>query len=270
LTNKPKGTAPVATIPERHPATPPPVGPEPARAKLALGQVGFLEVTDIVAFGAFVDWGLPKELLVPFAEQTCELRKGQSYAIGVIKDDQGRFAGTQRIAELLRKPPPFKVDDWIEGQAWRREPKLGVFIIVEKQYLGLLPESEPHALERGAVAKFRVSQVLPDGKIQLSLRRKAFEELQGDAERVLGRLTATHARVGDRSAPETIRAQFGLSKKAFKRAVGRLLKQDLVELDAEGYVILTKSDSVSRARGIGVGPVTGPARDDDVPRKSAQ
>lgn len=211
--------------------------PEP---KLKLGQVGFLEVTDVVAFGAFVDWGLPKELLVPLANQVCEMKVGHSYAIGVLKDDEGRFAGTQRVAEMLRAVPPFAVGDWVEGQAWRRDPKLGVFVIVEKQYLGLLPESEPHQLKRGSVAKFRVSQVLLDGKIQLSLRRTAFEEMDADAERVLERLKRSYFRVCDDTDPEIIRARFGLSKKAYKRAVGRLLKQGSVQLDDEGYVILPK------------------------------
>jgi len=207
-------------------------------AKLELGEVGFLQVTQLVPFGAFVDWGLPKELLVPFAEQLCELQEGQRYAIGVITDDQGRFTGTQRIAGMLREPPPFKVDDWVEGEAWRRESKLGVFVIVQKKYLGLLPDSEPHELSRGTAARFRVSQVLVDGKIQLSLRRKVFEELEDDAQRVLSRLKRAYLRVSDATHPDVIRTEFGLSKKAYKRAIGRLLKQGLIHLDDEGYVVL--------------------------------
>ena len=207
-------------------------------ACLELGQVGFLQVTQLVAFGAFVDWGLPKELLVPFAEQTTDMAEGERYAIGVIKDDQGRFVGTQRVSEMLREPPPFSVNDWVEGQAWRRDPNLGVFVIVEKKYLGLLPGSEPHKLTRGAIDRFRVSQVLVDGKIQLSLRRKAFEELDADAERVLTRLKGAPVRVSDATSPDVIRSLFGLSKKAYKRAVGRLLKQGAAALDAEGFVVL--------------------------------
>lgn len=210
-------------------------GPKPL---LELGEVAFLEVKDEVPFGVFVDWGLPKELLVPHAEQVCEMRKGQSYAIGLIHDDQGRFAGTQRISELLNAKPPYRVGDWVEGQAWRREAKLGVFVIVEKKYLGLLSEDEPHGLTRGMRAKFRVSQVLPDGKIQLSLRRTAFEELDADAERVFARLKKSYFRVSDRTSPEIIRERFGLSKKAYKRAVGRLLKDGRITLDAEGFVLL--------------------------------
>lgn len=210
-------------------------------AKLDLGQVGFLKVTSLTQFGAFADWGLPKELLIPFAEQTCELAEGQSYAIGVKTDREGRFIGTQRVAEFLQQVPPYTTDDWVKGEAWRREKGLGVFVIVEKQYLGLLPDTEPHELKRGVAATFRVSDVLPDGKIQLSLRRRAFEELEGDAEHVLARLKSTELRVGDRTDPEVIRTEFRLSKKAYKRALGRLLKAGLVRFDAEGYaVVVTK------------------------------
>jgi predicted RNA-binding protein (virulence factor B family) len=168
------------------------------------------------------------------------MRKGDRYAIGVIKDDQGRFTGTQRIASMLHAVPPFKVNDWVEGEAWRKEPKLGVFVIVEKQYLGLVPESEPHELRRGTAAKFRVSQVLIDGKIQLSLRRKAYEEMPDDAEHILTALEQGCIPVGDATDPATIRLLFGMSKKVFKRAVGRLLKQGVVSHDANGYVVLLK------------------------------
>jgi predicted RNA-binding protein (virulence factor B family) len=209
------------------------------QATLELGQVGFLRVTDVVPFGAFMDWGLPKDLLVPLAEQLDEMEKGETYPVGVIEDDQGRLTGTQRIAALLREPPPFVVDDWVSGEAWRNDPRLGVFVIVEKRYLGLLPQGEPHNLTRGSVAKFRVSQVLIDGKIQLSLRRRAVEEFEDDAQRVLTRLTQGNIRVSDATDPAVIRAQFGLSKKAYKRAVGRLLKQGVVRFDDSGYVIVS-------------------------------
>jgi predicted RNA-binding protein (virulence factor B family) len=195
-------------------------------------------VTSLTQFGAFADWGLPKELLIPFAEQTCEMAQGQSYAIGVKTDREGRFVGTQRVAEMLLGVPPYQVDDWVEGEAWRRQKGLGVFVIVEKQYLGLLPDNEPHELKRGLTAKFRVSQVLPDGKIQLSLRRRAYEELEGDAERVLAQLKASAPRVGDHTEAEVIYSQFGLSKKAFKRALGRLFKEGVIRFDDEGCAVL--------------------------------
>ena len=209
--------------------------------KIALGEVAFLTVTDVARFGAFVDWGLPKELLVPHAEQTRDLRPGDRHPFGLYVDDSGRLAGTMKVTEMLRDQGEFSADEWVSGEAWRREPGLGVFVIVERRFVGLLPETEPQELARGEAARFRVASVLPDGKIALSLRGHAHEEVEGDAHRVLARLSLADApRVGDRSSPEEIRALFGLSKKAFKRAVGRLLKQGALAIDGEGFLVLVR------------------------------
>jgi uncharacterized protein len=206
---------------------------------LELGQVTFLTVTDLTAYGAFVDWQLPKDLLVPFAEQTCDPRMSEAYPIGLMRDTTGRLCGTMRIAEMLRVKPRYQLDAWVEGEAWRREPGLGVFVIVEKSCVGLLPESEPHRLQRGQKERFRIASVLSDGKIELSLRRRAFEEIEDDATKVLEVLTRPNrAPFGDHSSPEEIRATFGLSKKAFKRAVGRLLRQGVVAVDEAGCVVV--------------------------------
>ena len=213
-------------------------------AKLELGQVAFLEVTQLTDFGAFVDWGLAKELLVPFAEQTADMNVGEKYAVGLYVDPSGRLAGTMRISEMLggaRTPGGEKVewelDEWVTGEAWRNEPEIGLFVIVENAFVGLVPASEPHTLRRGEAARFRVSNVLPDGKIELSLRGHAHEELAGDAERVLRILGAKGTpAIGDKSSPEEIREVFGLSKKAFKRALGRLLKERAIDIDDGGNV----------------------------------
>ncbi|HEY6462923.1 MAG TPA: S1-like domain-containing RNA-binding protein [Polyangiaceae bacterium] len=209
-------------------------------AKLEMGQVAFLEVTDNTHVGTFVDWGLEKELLVPFAEQTTEMRVGERYAIGLYTDSSGRPAGTMRVAEMLRPSDAsvaWKLDEWVDGEAWRNDPDIGLFVIVEKEFVGLVPRAEPHGLSRGQAARFRVSNVLPDGRIELSLRGHAHEELERDAQRIVEVLSGEGApKVGDRSSPEEIRSVFGLSKKAFKRAAGRLLKEGAASLDEEGFL----------------------------------
>lgn len=208
--------------------------------KLELGEVAFLKVTACTSFGAFVDWGMPKELLVPFAQQTQELRVGASAAIGLYIDPSGRLAGTMRVTEMLaRRVTGLELDEWVEGEAWRIQPELGLFVIVRRRFLGLVPKDEPHALRPGEGARFRVSALFDDGKMELSLRGHAHEELASDAERVLARLETLGAtRVGDRSSPEDIRRLFGLSKKAFKRAVGSLLKRGKIGIDAAGFVVM--------------------------------
>lgn len=210
------------------------------RARLELGQVAFLEVTQCTPIGAFVDWGLAKELLVPFAEQTTDMNAGDRYAVGLYLDSSGRLAGTMRVSELLAPSDTkiaWELDEWVDGEAWRNQPEIGLFVILEKEFVGLVPSCEPHTLPRGAAARFRIANILPDGKVELSLRGHAHEELASDAQRILEVLARGNAGgIGDKSPPDEIRAVFGLSKKAFKRAAGRLLKERAVTIDDGGFL----------------------------------
>jgi predicted RNA-binding protein (virulence factor B family) len=213
------------------------------------GDVAFLNVTDLTPIGAFVDWGLPKELLVPFAEQTRTLEVGERVPIGVFVDNSGRFAGTMKIRELLASTGEFELDEWVAGEAWRKEPGVGVFVIVERRFLGLVPANEPNTLQRGQAANFRVARILRDGKIELSLRGQVHEQLEADAQRVLATLQRPDApKLSDHTHPDRIRAEVGLSKKAFKRAVGRLLKEGLAHLDDSGDVVLKAPVAPVRTR----------------------
>ncbi len=208
--------------------------------KLELDEVAFLTVTDVTRIGAFVDWGLPKELLVPFGEQTRDLQPGDRHPIGLILDDSGRLAGTMRVRELLRETDEMTRGEWVHGEAFRNEPELGLFVILERRFLGLVPASEPHRLTRGEAALFRVTNVSEDRKIELSLRKHVHEELDSDAEMILAKLSRPNAPlIGDDTSPERIRSLFGISKKAFKRAVGRLLKQGDVKINDRGLVVPT-------------------------------
>lgn len=208
------------------------------RPLLLRGQVAFLRVTEVTRFGAFVDWGLPKELLVPFDEQTCDMHPGERYAVGLFVDDTGRLAGTMRVSEMLRGVPDVALDEWIEGEAWRKDPEIGVFVILERSFVGLVPASEPNTLGRGDAGRFRVANILPDGKIELSLRGHAHEEVEEDARKILALIERPGApRVGDRSSPDELRRLLGLSKKTFKRAAGRLLKEGAAAIDRDGFLV---------------------------------
>lgn len=207
------------------------------RPLLLRGQVAFLRVTEVTRFGVFVDWGLPKELLVPFDEQTCDMHPGERYAVGLFVDDTGRLAGTMRVSEMLRGVPDVALDEWIEGEAWRKDPEIGVFVILERSFVGLVPASEPNTLGRGDAGRFRVANILPDGKIELSLRGHAHEEVEEDARKILALIERPGApRIGDRSSPDELRRLLGLSKKSFKRAAGRLLKEGAATIDRDGFL----------------------------------
>lgn len=226
---------------------------------LQLGEVAFLRITAVTPVGAFVDWGLPKELLVPFREQTRDLKVGDRHPVGLFVDKTGRLAGTMRVSEFLRDVPVVRPGEWVAGEAWRTDPAVGLFVIVERRFVGLVPKSEPHGLARGEAAMFRVTRVRADGKFELSLRAEAHEEIADDAGHVLTILRSPDApRVGDHTSPEEIRRHFGLSKKAFKRALGRLLRERTVTLDADGAVSLAASPPPRKAPVPARGPL--PAR----------
>ncbi len=210
--------------------------------RLLLGEVEFLEVTDLAPFGAFVSWGLTKDLLVPLREQTRPLRLGDWCLVGLYLDDTNRLAGTMRVAEMLRPPRVFAHDEWVDGVAWRYEEGLGLFVILERKALALLPATEPHTLAPGDAARFRVAHVFPDRKVEVSLRGLKHDEIDGDAERLLSLLASpAPPRLGDSSSPDQIRAVLGISKKAFKRAAGRLLKTGRVEFDDAGFLRVRSS-----------------------------
>jgi hypothetical protein len=205
--------------------------------KLEVGEVEVLTVVDVAPFGAFVSWASGKDLLVPLREQTRPLRVGDRCAVGLLLDDAGRPTGTMRVAEMLGPGRRFASDEWVQGTAWREEPGIGLFVILERRSLALVPATEPHALEPGDAARFRVTRVHADGKVEVSLRGLKQDEMDADAERLFALLAGPHPpTVGDRSTPERIRSLVGISKKAFKRAAGRLLRSGRVEVDDAGFL----------------------------------
>ena len=209
------------------------------RPRIALGEVAFLTCRDLAPFGAFFDWGLAKDLLVPKALQTREVRVGDRMPVGLVRDDTGRLAGTMRVSEMLGTPPACQVGDWVPGQVLRYEAGIGTFIIIDKHSVGLVPATEPHTMRRGDEGRFRVTAVLSDGKVELSLRARALEQRVDDGELILTALRGPNPpRLGDHSDPDDVRAVLGISKKAFKRAVGGLLKERKVIIDDRGYVTL--------------------------------
>jgi predicted RNA-binding protein (virulence factor B family) len=208
---------------------------------LERGQVTFMQVTGLMPFGVFVDWGFPKDLLVHQRFQTGPLRVGDRHPFGLILDETGRLTGTMKVREMVIAPPPMAlaVESWVEGEAWRNEPGIGLFVILEKQYLGLLPKQEPHRLRYGEKVEFRVAEVKPDGKVVLSLRARVAEQIDDDAARILSHLRRPGAvRISEAWAPPKVAQVFGLSKKAFKRAIGRLLRDELIAVSPEGDVTL--------------------------------
>lgn len=208
--------------------------------KLKLGELAVLEVADTNKFGAFLDWGLEKDLFLPFKQQTTKVRKGGKYLVTLYIDKSQRLCATMKVYEALRKDSPYGKDDMVEGIIYDRSDEFGLFVAVDNQYSALIPKKELFGnLEVGQTVKARVTAVKPDGKLDLSVRDKIPMQMNKDAELILEKIQKCGGTLpfNDKADAELIKQEFDLSKNAFKRAVGRLLKEGKIEIRKDSIVL---------------------------------
>lgn len=211
--------------------------------KLTLGELAVLNVKDTGRIGAFLDWGLPKDLLLPFKEQTAKVKKGDKVLAALYVDKSQRLCATMKVYEMLRTDSPYKKDDMVEGIIYDTSDNFGVFVAVDNCYCALIPKREAYGLFRvGDRVHARVVKVKEDGKLDLSVREKAFLQMDADAQMLMERMERNGGKLpfNDKSDPELIKKELGLSKNAFKRAVGRLLKEQKLQIVENGIEILKK------------------------------
>ena len=192
------------------------------------GCVAVLPVLQVGAIGAFLDWGLPKNLLLPYAEQRGNLQVGQRVPVILYVDKSGRLAASMKIYGRLAVNGPYKKDDTVTALIYEIKPELGAFAAVDRRYAGFIPKQEIYGrLVLGQTVSVRVTKVRDDGKLDLSPRKKAYEQMDEDAARIMEALQESGGVLpfGEKAEPARIQAELGLSKAAFKRAVGRLLKE---------------------------------------------
>ena len=208
--------------------------------KIVLGELKVLKVADTGKVGAFLDWGLEKDLLLPFKEQTAKVKKGDSCLVSLYVDKSKRLCATMRVYGKLRTDSPYKKDDHVAGIIYDKSDNFGVFVAVDNQYSALIPKREVYGSYRvGDRVEARVTEVKPDGKLDLSVREKAFIQMDADAEKVLEAIDNFGGELpfNDKADPEIIKRELGLSKNAFKRAVGRLLKERKIEIKEKTIAI---------------------------------
>lgn len=198
-----------------------------ARPALELGQMALLKVKALSSIGAFLDWGLSKDLFLPFKETAGELKAGQEVLVTLYLDKSERLAASMRIDKLLQSDPPYEKDDKVSGRVYAVNPEIGAFVAVDDKYFGLIPKQELYeTLKIGDTVEARVIRKRPDGKLNLSPRRKAYAQLDPDGKTILEHLEAAGGilGVGDKSDAALIKTELSMSKNAFKRAAGHLLK----------------------------------------------
>lgn len=201
--------------------------------KVELGGLAVLKVIQLGKIGAFLDWGLEKDLLLPFREQTRRVKEGEEVLAALYIDKSSRLCATMNVYEYLETCSPYKKDDRVQGTVYEISREFGAFVAVDNRYSALIPKKDFHGgAQIGDVIEARVTAVHEDGKLDLSMREKAYLQMDQDAELVLKVIDEFSGVLpfNDKASPEIIERELKLSKNAFKRAVGRLLKEGKIEI----------------------------------------
>lgn len=194
---------------------------------LTLGKVAVLQVAQVGKIGAFLNWGLEKDLLLPFKEQTKKVTAGEKCLVALYIDKSNRLCATMNVYPYLDTDSPYHKDDKVVGTVYEISRNFGAFVAVDNRYSGLIAQKELYGAVRiGDVINARVTGVKEDGKLDLSIREKAYLQIEQDAGRVLEIIDSFDGALPftDKASPEVIKRETQMSKNEFKRAVGHLLK----------------------------------------------
>lgn len=200
---------------------------------LQVGQTAVLKVSQVTRIGAFLNWGLEKDLLLPYHEQTTRMQEGKDVLVALYIDKSQRLCATMKVYHYLSTRTPYVVGDQVKGRVYEISGNFGVFVAVDDKYSALIPAREAAGKYRpGEILDLRVTEVKEDGKMNVTDRQKAYLQIEEDAESMLGVIDefAGVLPFDDKASPEVIKREFGLSKNAFKRAIGHLLKEGKIEI----------------------------------------
>lgn len=201
--------------------------------KLFLGETAVLRVAQVSRIGAFLDWGLEKDLFLPYKEQTKKVHEGEEILVALYVDKSSRLCATMKVYHYLQTDSPYAQGDAVTGLVYEISDNFGVFVAVDEKYSSLIPKQEAQGnYKPGDEITCRVTAVREDGKLTLSAKKKAYIQLYEDAENVYEIIQEFEGELpfDDKASPEIIQREFGLSKNAFKRAVGHLLKEKKIEI----------------------------------------
>ncbi|MCI8837924.1 MAG: S1 RNA-binding domain-containing protein [Hungatella sp.] len=204
-----------------------------AEPRIQVGQTAVLKVRDVGQIGAFLDMGLEKDLLLPFKEQTYRVRPGEDCLVALYVDKSGRLAATMRVYSYMSSESPYHRDDKVTGIVYEINRDVGAFVAVDNRYYGMIPARELYGdVKEGDVVEARVVKVREDGKLDLNPRDKAYLQMDADTQLVLKTIEEFDGVLpfNDKASPETIKREFHISKGAFKRAVGHLLKEGKIKI----------------------------------------
>lgn len=206
--------------------------------ELKAGDIVLLKVVDVKDFGAFLDGGLEEDILLPKKEMTGQVKKGEMCLVALKENLRTKkLFGTMHLYDFLETESPYKKNDMAKGTVYKINKNMGVFVAVDDKFHGLILNKELYGnFEIGDNVEVRIKNVREDGKLELSTRKPAYSEIEEDAKKIMDYLKENDgkASLNDNSPPEEIKDIFNISKKAFKRAVGRLLKEGAIEITDNG------------------------------------
>ena len=213
-----------------------------ARPKLTLGGLAVLRVSQIGKIGAFLDWGLEKDLFLPYKEMNGKVREGDEVLVTLYLDKSSRLcASMKHLYDKLETNAPYEKGETVTGRVYEFGHDFGTFVAVDDRYSAMIPRSEDTSdLKIGDMIEARVTDVKADGKLDLSRRANKETQMDADAQRVL-RVIEEYAGVlpfNDKASPEIIMREMQMSKAAFKRAVGRLCKERRIEITEKSIRLL--------------------------------
>ena len=200
---------------------------------LMMGEIKVLKVAQVGKMGAFLNWGLEKDLFLPFREQTGKVREGDECLVSLYIDKSSRLCATMKVYHQLKLNSPYKKDDKVNGLVYEISDNFGAFVAVDDMYSGLIAKKEFFGnVKVGDRITARVVAVKEDGKLDLSIREKALTQILIDAEKVLQVIESFDGALpfNDKANPEVIKREMQMSKNEFKKAVGHLLKSGKIEI----------------------------------------
>lgn len=200
---------------------------------LVLNQTGILTVKEVAPIGAFLDWGLEKDLLLPFKEQTKKVCPGEECLAALYIDKSNRLCATMKVYPYLSSESPYQKEDRVRGRVYEISNNFGAFVAVDDRYSGLIPRKEMYGrIEIGSILEARVTGIREDGKLDLSIREKAYLQIEKDAQQIMELIDSYEGVLpfNDKASPEIINRETGMSKNEFKRAAGHLLKEGKIQI----------------------------------------
>lgn len=207
------------------------------KVPVTIGGLAVLKVKEVSKIGAFLDWGLMKDLLLPYKEQTAPVEAGNEVLVMLYVDKSSRLCATMKVYELLSTSSPYKKDDVVTGIVYEVIGTFGAFVAIDNIYSALIPNKELfRPLKTGDKITARVVNVREDGKLTLSLREKSYIQMDADTVMIMEKLTVAGGflPLNDNTDAEKIKADLLISKNAFKRAIGRLYKSGAIKITEDG------------------------------------